>query len=143
MRKAEIVQRIAQELGCTTAKAEAAVEALLTTVKTALQQGEPVILRHFGTLTVRAKRARMGRNPKTGAVPSAPPAKATGLHGPCRAWLDDLSRIGRRMVLSRRRGHRGDRHFQIVSPARAGRRDPCGSYIFSGMNRAGMMPVRQ
>jgi len=32
MRKAEIVQHIAQELECTTAKAEAAVEAILTTI---------------------------------------------------------------------------------------------------------------
>ena len=68
MRKAEIVQRIAQELECTTAKAEAAVEAILTTMKASLRQGEPVILRRFGTRQVRAKRARVGRNPKTGAV---------------------------------------------------------------------------
>ena len=33
MRKAEMVQRIAQELGSTTATAEAAVEAILTTIK--------------------------------------------------------------------------------------------------------------
>jgi nucleoid DNA-binding protein len=36
MRKAEIVQRIAQELECTTAKAEAVVEAILTTIKASL-----------------------------------------------------------------------------------------------------------
>ena len=72
MRKAELVQRIAEELGCTTTKAEAAVEAMLSTMKAALQQGEPLILRHFGTFTVRAKRARMGRNPKTGADAAIP-----------------------------------------------------------------------
>jgi nucleoid DNA-binding protein len=72
MRKAEMIQRIAQELGCTTAKAEAAVEAILTTIKTSLQQGEPVILRRFGTWQVRAKRARVGRNPKTGAAAAIP-----------------------------------------------------------------------
>ena len=68
MRKAEIVQRIAQELECTTARAEAAVEAILATIKASLQQGEPVILRRFGTWQVRGKPARVGRNPKTGAV---------------------------------------------------------------------------
>ena len=68
MRKAELVQRIAQELACTTAKAEAAVEAILMTMKASVRQGEPVILRRFGTWQVRAKRARVGRNPKTGAV---------------------------------------------------------------------------
>ena len=47
MRKAEIVQRIAQELACTTAQAEAAVEAILTTIKASLRQGEPVIVRRL------------------------------------------------------------------------------------------------
>jgi integration host factor subunit alpha len=72
MRKADIVQRIAQETGCTTARAEATVEAILTTIKASLQQGEPVVLRLFGTWQVRAKRARVGRNPKTGAAAAIP-----------------------------------------------------------------------
>jgi nucleoid DNA-binding protein len=42
------------------------VDAILATLKEALQQGEPVILRRFGTWQVRAKRARQGRNPRTG-----------------------------------------------------------------------------
>jgi nucleoid DNA-binding protein len=68
MSKAEIVQRIARALACTTAQAQAAVEAILTTMKTSLQQGDPVILRGFGTWQVHAKEARVGRNPKTGAA---------------------------------------------------------------------------
>ena len=66
MRKAEMVQRIAEETGCTTVQAAQAVEAILAVIKADLQQGGPVILRRFGTLHVRAKRARVGRNPKTG-----------------------------------------------------------------------------
>ena len=42
MRKAELVQRIAEELGCTQGQAEAAVAAILTTIKEALRDGEPV-----------------------------------------------------------------------------------------------------
>ena len=72
MRKVELVQRIAAELGCTIGQAEAAVEATLTTIKQSLQQGDPVILRRFGTWHVRAKQARVGRNPKTGAVAAIP-----------------------------------------------------------------------
>ena len=72
MRKAELVQRIAAELGCTIGQAEAAVEAVMATMKEALQQGEPVILRRFGTWQVHAKRARAGRNPKTGAAAAIP-----------------------------------------------------------------------
>jgi nucleoid DNA-binding protein len=58
MRKAEIVQRIAQELGCTD--------------QGQLTAGDPMILRRFGTWQVRAKRARVGRNPKTGAAAAIP-----------------------------------------------------------------------
>jgi len=68
MRKVEIVQRIVQEMACTTAQAEEAVEAILATIKEELRQGESVILRRFGTFEVRAKRARVGRNPRTGAA---------------------------------------------------------------------------
>jgi nucleoid DNA-binding protein len=72
MRKREIVQRIAEALGGSNVQAEAAVEAVLVTIRAALQQGEPVILRRFGTWQVRAKRARVGRNPKTGAAAAIP-----------------------------------------------------------------------
>ena len=68
MRKTELVQRVAAELGCTIGQADAAVTAILATVKEALQRGDPVFLRRFGTWQVRAKRARVGRNPKTGTV---------------------------------------------------------------------------
>src|SRR5262245_20302702 len=68
MRNVEIVQRIAQELGSTTAQAETAVEALLAAVKAALQQGKPVTLRHLDTWQVRDTRAPMGRTPRTGAA---------------------------------------------------------------------------
>ena len=66
MHKAEMVQRIAQETGCTNVQAAQAVEAILAIIKAEIQQGGPVILRRFGTFQVRAKRARVGRNPKTG-----------------------------------------------------------------------------
>ena len=66
MRKADMVQRIAEETGCTSRQAAEAVDAILATMKEELQHGEPVILRRFGTWQVRAKRARQGRNPRTG-----------------------------------------------------------------------------
>jgi nucleoid DNA-binding protein len=72
MRKADLVQRIAAELGCTIGQAEAAVAAVLGTIKEALRQGDPVIVRRFGTWQVRTKRARVGRNPKTGATAAIP-----------------------------------------------------------------------
>ena len=66
MRKADIVRHIAEETDLTHGKAEAAVEAIFAEIKGALQHGDAVILRRFGSFQVRAKRARLGRNPKTG-----------------------------------------------------------------------------
>jgi integration host factor subunit alpha len=68
MRKEDIVRRIAEETACTHTQADEAVEAILATLKQTLQQGDAVILRRFGTFRVRAKRARVGRNPRTGAA---------------------------------------------------------------------------
>src|SRR5438105_15521520 len=72
MRKVEIVNRIAEETGLTKVKAEEAVDAILEQVKEVLQQGESVILRRFGSFQVRGKRARPGRNPKTGEEAGIP-----------------------------------------------------------------------
>ena len=41
MRKAELVQRIAAELGCTIGQADAAVEAILSTIKAIAPAGRP------------------------------------------------------------------------------------------------------
>jgi integration host factor alpha subunit len=72
MRKAEIVRRIADATNLTQVQAEDVVDAIFDEIKSALQQGDSVILRRFGTFDLRAKRARMGRNPKTGdAAPIA------------------------------------------------------------------------
>ena len=72
MRKADVVQRVAEVLGGPTVQVEDAVEAVLGTISEAMQQGEPMILRRFGTWQVQAKRARMGRDPKTGATAAIP-----------------------------------------------------------------------
>jgi len=72
MRKSEIVNRIAEETGLTKVKAEEAVDAILEQVKAELRRGEPVILRRFGSFEVRHKRARVGRNPKTGEQADIP-----------------------------------------------------------------------
>ncbi|RMF92052.1 MAG: integration host factor subunit alpha [Nitrospinota bacterium] len=66
MRKIEIADLVAKKVGLTKAKTEEAVEEILHQIKTALSQGEDVVLRRFGTFRVRQKSARIGRNPKTG-----------------------------------------------------------------------------
>ena len=72
MRKAEIARRIAEETDLTYVKAEEVVNAVLDEIKSALEQGDSVILRRFGSFEVRDKRARLGRNPKTGEEATIP-----------------------------------------------------------------------
>ncbi|MBI4641337.1 MAG: HU family DNA-binding protein [Candidatus Tectomicrobia bacterium] len=81
MRKIEIVNRVAGRTGLTKAKAEEAVEAILTQMKAALRAGESVILRRFGSFQIKNKTARMGRNPKTGKAAKIQERKVVRFRG--------------------------------------------------------------
>ena len=62
-----------RETGLPLREAAEIVDAVIEAVAERLVAGEPVKLSGFGTFSVRAKGARMGRNPKTGeAVPISP-----------------------------------------------------------------------
>ena len=66
MRKADMVRRLADETALTQVKATEVVETIFDEIKSALEQGDAVILRGFGSFHVRDKHGRIGRNPKTG-----------------------------------------------------------------------------
>lgn len=57
------------------AEAEEIVEAVLEEILEALVRGEPVQLRSFGRFAVRAKRGRLGRNPRTMAAAAISPRR--------------------------------------------------------------------
>ena len=67
MTKTEIIEALASRVGLTKADAKRAVEGVLSIVADALARGEKVTLTGFGTFEIRHRRARMGRNPQTGA----------------------------------------------------------------------------
>jgi DNA-binding protein HU-beta len=66
MNKSELVDAVADHADLTRAAAARAVDAVLSNVTTALKQGDQVTLVGFGTFEVRSRKARTGRNPKTG-----------------------------------------------------------------------------
>ncbi len=66
MTKAVIVKKVAKTLGIKPAKANNMVEIVLAEVKKGLIEDSKVVLRKFGTFRTIDKKARMGRNPKTG-----------------------------------------------------------------------------
>lgn len=68
MNKTELVDAIAKRSGLTKVDSKKALEAFLTAVQAALVKGDAVQLIGFGTFKVSARKARQGRNPRTGEV---------------------------------------------------------------------------
>ena len=65
MNKTQIIDAVAKETGLKKKEAEAAVNAVFTTIEGALTAGEKVQLVGFGGFETKKREARMGRNPKT------------------------------------------------------------------------------
>ncbi len=68
MNKAELIDAIAQQVsGVTKTNIAAVVDATVASISAELKKGGKVQLIGFGTFETRARAAREGRNPKTGA----------------------------------------------------------------------------
>ncbi len=68
MNKAELIDVIAVSADLSKADATRAIESVLDTITNALKAGDTVSLVGFGSFTVKARAARTGRNPQTGAA---------------------------------------------------------------------------
>jgi nucleoid DNA-binding protein len=66
MRKAEIAEQIQKRADISKTDAAELLDCMLALIKSTLQRGEDVSINGFGKFTVRSKRARAGRNPRTG-----------------------------------------------------------------------------
>ena len=66
MNKAELIQAVVAKSGLAKKDAEAAVAATIEAITDALKAGEKVALVGFGTFAVKARAARVGKNPQTG-----------------------------------------------------------------------------
>ncbi len=66
MTKADIVENIFEKVGLLKKDVSDVVELVFETIKHTLAKGEEIKLSSFGTFTVKQKRPRRGRNPKTG-----------------------------------------------------------------------------
>ena len=71
--RADLVEALARRANLQRADANRLLTRMLDMIQDALVEGETVKLSRFGNFTVRAKRQRIGRNPKTGEeVPITP-----------------------------------------------------------------------
>jgi DNA-binding protein HU-beta len=66
--KSELIEAITAEADVSKAAAGRALDAVIAAVTGALKDGESVSLVGFGTFSVKARAARTGRNPQTGAA---------------------------------------------------------------------------
>jgi DNA-binding protein HU-beta len=70
--KADIVDSVAEHVHISKRQAGEIVELILNEIRGALQRGDRVALTPFGSFVVRERKAREGRNPKTGLAISIP-----------------------------------------------------------------------
>ena len=89
MNKSDLVSAIAEHSGLSKADAARALDATTSAITGALAKGDSVAITGFGSFLVRARAARSGRNPQTGATiqikaSNAPAFKASKvLKGAC------------------------------------------------------------
>jgi len=64
--RADLAEAVYREIGLSRSESSEFVESVINHISKALLKGETVKLAGFGTFSLRDKKERMGRNPKTG-----------------------------------------------------------------------------
>jgi integration host factor subunit beta len=72
MTKSELIDAMAARSELTKARAELVVNCVFDTMTEALERGEGIEIRGFGSFTVRPYKPYSGRNPRTGAPVNVP-----------------------------------------------------------------------
>ena len=108
MTKADLVEQVADAIGGRVTKRDCGlvVDAFLDAAKEALARGDGIELRGFGTFKVRHRKARTGRNPRTGEPVEVPAPRRAGL-----PTLATPQERGRPRVTRARHGPAGARTF--------------------------------
>jgi integration host factor subunit beta len=73
MTRADLTEQVYQAMAMPWKESDVVVCSILDSIVRALQSGDKVEIRGFGSFHTRQRRARLGRNPKTGARVEVPP----------------------------------------------------------------------
>jgi integration host factor subunit beta len=73
--KSELIDAVARRSKITKSRAEQVVNCIFDAMTAALERGEGIEIRGFGSFTVREYRAYNGRNPRTGQTVPVPPKR--------------------------------------------------------------------
>ncbi|HEX7926820.1 MAG TPA: integration host factor subunit alpha [bacterium] len=90
MVKADIVRSIELKLGLSHEEATQQVEQILALVKGTLMDGDSVLISGFGQWKVRAKKSRVGRNPKTKEEYEISPRRVVTFY-PSNVWRAEIA----------------------------------------------------
>ena len=72
MNKADIINKVHEDLGVTKADAERAVETVISSIVGALTDGNEVSIAGLGIFSAKMRNARSARNPRTGETIEVP-----------------------------------------------------------------------
>jgi DNA-binding protein HU-beta len=76
MTKAELIERISKDAGLSKASAGKVLDTVIDGISKTLKKGNKVTLVGFGTFSISKRKARTGRNPRTGATIKIPAHRA-------------------------------------------------------------------
>lgn len=75
MNKSELIEALAQELDMSPGQSTSILNIILETMMVAMERGEDIEIRGFGSFTVKEYEPYVGRNPKTGEKIKVKPKK--------------------------------------------------------------------
>ncbi len=78
MTKADLIDAVAAKAGCTKKEVEDVITEAFVAIKKGIKGDGRFAFPDFGTFTVRKRKARTGRNPKTGATIQIKASKTVG-----------------------------------------------------------------
>ena len=72
MNRQELIEKVAKDTGMTKTSAAAVMESAIDGIVKTLKKGQTITFVGFGTFKTSVRKARMGRNPQTGAAVKIP-----------------------------------------------------------------------
>jgi predicted histone-like DNA-binding protein len=75
MKKPDIIKQVASVSGLTQGDANKAIKALVKVIQSTLRNGDIISLSGLGSFRAKSRKARQGRNPKTGEIIPIPKGK--------------------------------------------------------------------
>jgi DNA-binding protein HU-beta len=75
MTKEELIEKVASTAGLSKADASRVLNTIMDSIKAALKKGQKVTMVGFGSFSVSKRKARKGRNPRTGEAIKIPAGK--------------------------------------------------------------------